>query len=471
VSNSIDWLAPQVQVIANRTKPAVCKLKSSVIFNPTSLNFTDAQGGQTFTVVLSSAPAGPMSYRLAGTNLLFDHCVVNFDENNWSTPQTVHMIPSYLSTVPSAQAIVVYAVFNGTTKGSMPVTRNVVPAVGASSSGDPHYAQFSGITVSQQKDIVNYLFKSDDFEVQALQQKCNAASSVYCNKAVSIRFGNSYYTYDTTNGQNLNNATTPIVGSDYISITFDGPTIPGFEYDPPTAAKPSYSFTIPDQTYVTIYPSLWTPGYGIYTNVVLWVNPSLAKRGSGAMGNINATGVQLIGSDGVIGNASVASDVTNFFNSWAVPDEFNFFLGNRKPMEPDMPFYHSCSAAGVLQRQQRKSEHHLLESYNGIWERVVEDLSSINNVTYTQAQIDSEVQACRAMFSGADLCQKLLSSDTLEEACVRDGLLAPGGVMMEHHFNVYLSECGSIASSLKSLNSTLALVEKLETKYGFVLDA
>jgi hypothetical protein len=166
---------------------------------------------------------------------------------------------------------------NGTVKASMPVVRTTSPAVVGQSSGDPHYSMFTGMVVSQQKDTVNYLFKSADFDVQALQQKCNAKSSVYCNKAVAIRFGDSVYTYDASGAQNLNNPNTTVIGSDYIVVAFDGPTVPGFEYDPPTASKASYDFTLPDQTFVTIIPSMWSATYGVFTTIKISLSPSLAR--------------------------------------------------------------------------------------------------------------------------------------------------------------------------------------------------
>jgi hypothetical protein len=148
------------------------------VFNPSSLKFKDTDGPQTIKISLQNEPAGPVTYQLNGEDMLFDQCTIRFDKTNWNIPKEIKAIGvPYLGskkgdTLESSFQIKATGVDGKKVKGAMNATRIKMKAPMASSVGDPHLNLFSGIIIDQHKHVVNYLFKSDEFDVIAGQEVC-----------------------------------------------------------------------------------------------------------------------------------------------------------------------------------------------------------------------------------------------------------------------------------------------------------
>jgi predicted nucleic acid-binding Zn ribbon protein len=434
----------------------ICQLRAPLVFSPDSLNFKDSDGAQTFSVSLANAPIGPVIYYLDGKNMRFDKCFVSFDENNWNIPQVIQTIPTlYKGNDATLNFDIVATGKDGKrVKGRIPVTRHAMDAPVGASAGDPHFTLFTGGIITQQKHVVNYLFKSPEFDVMTGQEHCSPKSKkIFCNHAVVVRFGDDWYTYDsravTKDGSG-------------IVVTYNGPENSAFIYTPPTNGKKTHEFLIPDGSKVSVYPSAFSEKYGVHNTVKLSLHPSMAMKGSGALNAPYAEGDKLIYANGTTGNAKVAAQAQAFLASWAVPDSSNYLMGKNIVKTPStMPVFEKCTHKKAKKAKKAKK----LPKYQGTWVNV--DEKDVGSSLYTNAQLKTADKVCASVFKDIKFCQNIISSKPFEEVCKLDVLLDDDNndiAIAQDHLEDYLLEC---AENVNSLADVDAKIDKVMQKFGF----
>jgi hypothetical protein len=430
----------------------ICQLRAPLVFSPDSLNFKDSDGAQTFSVSLANAPFGPVAYYLNGENMQFSKCFVSFDESNWNIPQVIQTIPTlYKGNDATLNFDIVATGKDGKKiKGKIPVTRLAMDSPVGTSSGDPHFSLFTGGIITQQKHIVNYLFKSPEFDVMAGQEQCTPTSEKkYCNHAAVVRFGDSWYTYD---------ARAVAKDGSGIVVTYNGPENNAFIYTPPKGGKKTHEFQIPDGSKVSVYPSAFSQKYGIHNTIKVSLHPSMAMKGKGALNAPYAEDGTLVYANGNTGNVKVAAQARAFLTSWAVPDSENYLMGGDLVTAPStMPLFEKCTT-----NEKKPVEIEKLDKYNGTWTNVVEN--EVKSILYTRKQVETAGKLCDSVFKEIQFCQNIISSMPFEEICRKDALLGNDIAIAQDHLEDYLLEC---AENVNSLADVDAEIDKVMKKFGF----
>ncbi|KAJ3305457.1 hypothetical protein HDV03_001551 [Kappamyces sp. JEL0829] len=414
----------------------------TLVFNPPKFEIRDTSGAGQFTVKLSSQPKGPVTFFFNSNNLLVDKCSITFDKDSWNTPVTVNAVtPPLIGSNGAATSIDVnYQMVSNTSyvpAASLPVTRYGTYGGAGTSNGDPHLTTFAGQYYSWQNNNNYYMWKSEHFSVQTIVEKCNPGSGVYCHHAFAVRYGGSVFFYDA---RDINYNT----GNYSIKISHLGNHEKGFYL---TQNGATYTFNLPDGSYINVSPSTFTAAYGIHSSISAYLSQALRNApGAGGLWNSpSATGTNLYGGDGAIYNYSSQASVNKFAETWAVPDADNYFnsqiVVNTLPAEVA---YLKCT--GVNSPSVHAAT--LFPPYSSVWFKGIQTpADDYNPSSVVKAAVTRD---CTALFgTGVSACALLVPVQPYIDTCIKDGLLVDDAFDFgQTHLQDYLEKCASVANSL-----------------------